>query len=87
MQAVLLLVAWTSDFGQQGEVEIHADALRTMVAERTHAGVISNPTLRAQLESISTSRKFHLTLGFEHECDAPRRFPNGFWQTPRRPSR
>jgi hypothetical protein len=86
IQAVLLLVAYTSDFGQPNEVEIHADALRTMVAQRTQQGAIANSTLRGQLESIQSSRKFHLTLETEHECDAPQRFPNGFWPTSRRPS-
>ena len=80
MQAVLLLVAYTSDFGQADEVDIHVEALRTMVAQRTQAGVISNPTLRGQLESIALSHKYHLTLHWEHTCEDPRRFPNGFWQ-------
>ena len=56
------------------------EALRTMVAQRTQAGVISNPTLRGQLESIALSHKYHLTLHWEHTCEDPRRFPNGFWQ-------
>lgn len=86
IQAVLLLVAYTSDFGQPNEVEIHADALRTMVSQRGQVGVISNPTLCGQLESIQSSRKFHLTLEFDHECDAPQRFPHGFWSASRRSS-
>lgn len=87
IQAVLLLVAYTSDFGSPSEVEIHAEALRTMVAERGGIAVIANRTLRAQLNNVQDSRTFHLTLGPDHECSAPRRFPDGFWHIPRRPSR
>lgn len=83
IQAVLLLVAYASDFGNQNEVEIHADALRTMVAQRRGSSAITNSILRSQLESIEATRRFHLTLGFIHDCNAPPRFPNGFWRASR----
>lgn len=86
IQAVLLLVAYASDFGQSGEVEIHADALRTMVAQRGGTASIGNQTLRGQLESIQASRRYHLTLWLDHECGTARRFPHGFWSRARTPS-
>lgn len=79
IQAVLLLVAYTSDFGQGSEVDIHADALRTMVAQRRGPAGIENSILRNQLALISSTRKYHLTLASEHDCGAPIRFPGGFW--------
>ena len=57
IQAVLLLVTFTSDFGQPGEADIHAGALRTMISERGGIGAInSNPVLRQQLDALDTSR-------------------------------
>lgn len=87
IQAVLVLVAYATDFGHPGEVEIHADALRTMVAQRGGTALIENHTLRDQLENIEASRRYHLTLGLDHECAAPKRFPHGFWGSSRRPSK
>jgi len=80
IQAVLLLVAYTSDFGQPNEVEIHANALRAMVTQR--GGVDSfahSPPLQHQISAIETSRTFHLTLLCGTFCPSPRRFPPGFW--------
>jgi hypothetical protein len=79
IQAVLLLVAYTSDFGQENEVEIHADALRTMVAQRHGLIAITNTVLRNQLASIADTRKYHLTMAAPHDCGAPVRFSDGFW--------
>ncbi|ETN38767.1 uncharacterized protein HMPREF1541_06805 [Cyphellophora europaea CBS 101466] len=80
IQAVLLLVVYTSDFGQADEVNIHAEALRTMVVQRGGVRMIDSTVLRSQLENIQTSRKFHLTFGPDHACTAPRRFPDPFWR-------
>ena len=79
IQAVLLLVAYTSDFGQGNEVDNHADALRTMVAERNGVAGIQNNVLRTQLASLDATRKFHLTLASCRGCEAPMRFPQGIW--------
>ncbi len=78
IQAVLLLVAYTADFGQAGDVRLHADALRTMVEQR--GGIDSfghNPALQHQLWAIEVSRQFHLTLGCAPTCPRPLRFPDG----------
>ena len=57
IQAVLLLVCFASDFGQPGEVDIHAGALRTMVSERGGIEAINtNAILAGQLNALETSR-------------------------------
>lgn len=78
IQAVLLLLAYTADFGQSSEIRLHADALRTMIDQR--GGLESfghNPALQQQLWTIERSRKFHLTLGCDAPCTNPLRFPEG----------
>ena len=80
IQAVLLLVAFTSDFGQSGESDIHADALRTMISERGGlASITGNDILQQQLEAVDISRVWHLTLGCQSACEARFRFTDGFW--------
>ena len=80
IQAVLLLVAYTSDFAGN-EVYIHADALRTMVAQRAGATAITNTPLRYQLASLDRTLKFHLTLAPQHDCRQSLRYPGGFWSS------
>lgn len=78
IQAVLLLVAYTADFGQASEVRLHADALRTMVDERGGIDAFGhNPALQHQLWAIEGSRESHLTLDCEPTCPRPLRFPDG----------
>ncbi len=78
IQAVLLLMAYTSDFGQRSEVELHAEALRTMVEQRGGIDTFGhNPALQEQLRVIDQSREHHLTLGCETYCSSALRFPNG----------
>jgi hypothetical protein len=79
IQAVLLLVAYTADFGQANEVGMHAGALRIMVEQRGGVDGVSDPTLRAQLEAIASSRQYHLTLASSEDCGSRPRFPDGFW--------
>jgi hypothetical protein len=80
IQAVLLLVAYTKDFGQQGEVDIHAEALRTMVAQRGGLAEMSGiAVLYHQLAAADSSRVLHLTLTCREECGRDLRFPEGFW--------
>ena len=78
VQAVLLLVAYTADFGQPSEVRLHADALRTMIDQRGGVDAFSHrPALRYQLQAIEGSRRFHMTLDCESTCPDPLRFPDG----------
>ena len=80
IQAVLLLVCYTSDFGSGSEVNIHADALRTMVAERGGIEALSgNAVLHHQLLAADTARRYHLTLDCQANCQKDLRFPNRFW--------
>lgn len=83
IQAVLMLVAYTSDFGQTNEVDIHADALRTMVRQRGGIDALQNNSiLHQQLQMLDTSRTDHLTLDCVTGCSRPLRFANGFWTVP-----
>ncbi|KIX96125.1 uncharacterized protein Z520_08380 [Fonsecaea multimorphosa CBS 102226] len=78
IQAVLLLVAYTADFGNANEVRLHADALRTMIEQRGGVDAFThNPALHHQIWVIETSRRFHLTLDCESTCPDPPRFPDG----------
>ncbi|EXJ81475.1 hypothetical protein A1O3_07767 [Capronia epimyces CBS 606.96] len=78
IQAVLLLLAYTADFGQASEIRLHADALRTMVEQRGGLDTFRhNPGLQQQLWAIEISRQYHLTLGCEPSCPNPLRFPDG----------
>ena len=78
IQAVMILIAYTSDFGQPREVSLHADALRTMVEQRGGIDAFGhNPALQQQLWQIERSREFHLTLGCEDSCTSALRFPDG----------
>ncbi|KAK5273055.1 hypothetical protein LTR99_002448 [Exophiala xenobiotica] len=78
IQAVLLLMAYTSDFGQSREVELHAEALRTMIEQRGGIDTFGHhPALQDQLRVIDQSREFHLTLGCETSCPSALRFPGG----------
>src|SRR4051812_19782294 len=42
VQTVLLLLAYTSDFGQASETRIHIEALRVMIEQRGGVGSFSN---------------------------------------------
>lgn len=85
VQAVLLLVAYTADFSQQSDVNLHADALRTMVNQRGGIDAFSsNPTLQRQLLTIERSRRFHLTLDCDTDCPDSIRFPDGLQLLQRR---
>ncbi|OAP62218.1 hypothetical protein AYL99_04421 [Fonsecaea erecta] len=78
VQAVLLLVAYTADFGDASEVRLHADALRTMIEQRGGVDVFThNPALQHQIWAIEVSRRFHLTLDCESTCPDPLRFADG----------
>lgn len=78
IQAVLLLLVYTADFGQMSEVRLHEDALRTMLNQRGGINAFGhNPTLQQQLWAIGTSRAFHLTFGCEASCLSAPRFPDG----------
>lgn len=78
IQTVLLLIAYTADFGQASEVQIHVDALRTMVTQRGGIGSFGhNSALQQQLWGIGTARTFHITFGCEAACTSPLRFPAG----------
>lgn len=78
IQAVLLLLTYTADFGQAREVRLHEDALRTMLTQRGGINAFGhNPILQQQLWAIETSRAFHLTFGCESACTSPLRFPDG----------
>ena len=78
VQAVLLLLAYTADFGQAGEVRLHADALRTMVDQRGGVEAFaSNPALQHQLLAMEGSRRFHLTLTCASDCPDLLRFSDG----------
>lgn len=80
IQAVLLLIAYTADFGSFDEVRIHANALRTMIDQRggvEEEGYI--PILVLQLRSIGLSRFFHLTLDCSDPCEGVLRFPRGLF--------
>lgn len=77
IQAVLLLIAYTSDFGRGGEVQLHADALRAMIEERGGIDAFGhNQVLQQQLWMIEESREFHLTFNCEPSCTSARRFPD-----------
>ncbi|KIW17747.1 hypothetical protein PV08_04942 [Exophiala spinifera] len=79
IQAVLLLLVYTADFGQQSELHFHARALQTMIEQRGGIEAMShNPTLQYQLRIIDQSRQFHLTLACEPSCPNALRFPDGF---------
>lgn len=78
IQAVLLLLVYTADFGQMSEMRLHQDALRTMLNQRGGINAFGhNPTLQQQLWAIETSRAFHLTFGCEASCTSELRFPDG----------
>lgn len=78
VQAVLLLLAYTADFGQANEIRLHADALGTMIDQRGGIDAfVSNPALHHQLLAMEGSRRFHLTLNCESSCPDPLRFPDG----------
>ncbi|KIX00216.1 uncharacterized protein Z518_10354 [Rhinocladiella mackenziei CBS 650.93] len=78
IQAVLLLVTYTSDFGQANEEQLHVDALRTMVDQRGGVDAFGhNSALQRQLWAIGNSRVHHLTLSCDLSCPERRRFPNG----------
>ena len=80
IQAVLLLVSYSADFGQPGETDIHSDALRTMVQQRGGLeGLAGNVVLHRQLVAADTARRYHLTLSCTADCCRELRFPNGFW--------
>ena len=82
IQAVLLLVSYTSDFGQADEVSIHAEALPTMVEERGGLEALrANTVLHRQLIAADKARRYHLTLDCRPDCHRVLRFPNGFWAT------
>jgi len=84
IQAVLLLLVYTADFGQPAEVRLHEDALRTMLVQRGGIDAFAhNPTLQAQLWAIESSRAYHLTFGCEVACSSPFRFPGGLGLRPR----
>jgi hypothetical protein len=69
VQAVLLLVAYTADFGQTSEVNIHVEALRTMMIQRGGVEAFGhNPALQQQLRAVPVSRRMHLTLGCSDQC-------------------
>jgi hypothetical protein len=83
IQAVLLLVAYTADFGQPNEVRLHVDALRTMTDQRGGTDAFThNPALHHQLLALGESRRFHLTLDCGHNCPDPLRFPDGLHLRP-----
>jgi len=78
IQAVLLLIAYTADFGQSSELRVHTDALRTMVEQRGGLDAFGhNPVLQGQLWAIEQSREFHLTFDCEQSCQNALRFPHG----------
>jgi hypothetical protein len=81
IQAVLLLVSYTFDFGPRDEVELHADALRTMVQQRGGLEALeSNAALHRQLTAADSTRMFHLTLDCpDDDCGRDRRYPEGFF--------
>ena len=80
IQAVLMLVVYTFDFGEANEVEIHADALRTMVRQRGGIDALrNNAILHQQLQMLDSSRTHHLTLACDNTCKRRLRFPEGFW--------
>jgi hypothetical protein len=81
IQAVLLLVSYTFDFGPRDEVELHADALRTMVQQRGGLDALeSNAALHRQLTAADSARRYHLTLDCpDDDCGRDRRYPEGFW--------
>lgn len=81
IQAVLLMIAYTADFGNPDDVQIHANALRTMLAQR--GGVESGlfPSLLAeQCAMVHRSRRFHLTFDCGESCDVPLRFASGLFE-------
>ncbi|KAK5027464.1 hypothetical protein LTS07_007066 [Exophiala sideris] len=76
IQAVLLLIAYTADFGQPSEVRVHTDALRTMIDQRGGLDAFGhNPVLQQQLWAIEHSREIHLTFDCEQSCQNALRFP------------
>lgn len=78
VQTVLLLVVYTADFGQANEVQLHIDALRTMVAQRGGINAFGhNPALQQQLWVLGNSRSFHLAFDCEDRCTSTLRFPTG----------
>ena len=80
IQAVLLLVSYTADFGIVRETDIHADALRTMVQQREGLEFWSGrPVVHRQLIAANTARRYHLTLSCQSDCCRDVRFPGGFW--------
>jgi hypothetical protein len=69
VQAVLLLIAYTADFGQPNEVTIHVEALRTMMIQRGAIEAFAhNTSLQQQLRMLPVSRRLHLTLGCSDQC-------------------
>ena len=85
IQAVLLLVSYTADFGSPAQVDIHADGLRTMTQQRgglEALGATGNAVLHRQLVEMDTARRYHLTLGCQYDCSRELRFPGGFWARP-----
>jgi hypothetical protein len=83
IQAVLLLMVYTYDFGQISEVELHANALRVMIQQRGGIDAFGhNPALQQQLCQVEKSRAFHLTLPCETSCTDALRFPDGLGLRP-----
>ena len=87
IQAVLLLVTYSADFGSSTEVDIHADALRTMVQQRGGLEALSasgtgSALLHRQLVEMDSARRYHLTLACQEDCCRELRFPDGFWSRP-----
>jgi len=80
VQTVLLLIAYTSDFGGAEELHTHIEALRAMIGQRGGLDSFSkNPVLYQQLVAIDFSGKFHLTLGCDLFCAHKRRFSRRIW--------
>ncbi|KAJ9611800.1 hypothetical protein H2204_015186 [Knufia peltigerae] len=79
IQAVLLLMVYTPDFGQTNEIRLHTHALQTMIEQRGGIGAFGrNPALQHQLRSIGQSREHHLTFDCEPSCPSRLRFSSRF---------
>ena len=72
IQAVLILIALVSDFGDPSETFIHVNGLLDMVTQRGGVQQMQDHLLVMQLQTLRISRALHLTLGCV--CESSFRF-------------
>jgi len=75
IQAVLLLIALVSDFGDRGETRIHINGLKNMITQRGGLSQFAHePFLESQIREIKLSKSLHLPLECGPDCPNTPRF-------------